>query len=270
MRILVVSQYFPPENGAAQARVGELAAAWAAGRDDVTVLTGMPNYPSGIVPQRYRRRIRVNEEFLSCKVVRVWLYTTPNEGFVRRTLSHLSFMCSSVLIGIRSTGKADIVVVSSPPFFSIVAAWCIARIKGAKFVIDVRDLWPAILSDLGVLRNKHLLRVLENLELWLYGRASQVVVVTKSFEADLVERGVSTDKVKVIRNGVNTDEFHPTSDQLTGRIKLAVSEDKVLALYVGTIGLSHGLETLVEAGALLASRNEVAKIHICNCSGPSG
>ena len=126
-RILMVTHYFPPEAGAPQARLSALAAAWAAAGDQVTVLTGMPNHPTGALPPEYRRAIRRRERRDGYRVLRTWLYATPNEGVARKTLSHLSFMISSVLLGGLGCGPTDTVLVSSPTFFSIGSAWLLAR-----------------------------------------------------------------------------------------------------------------------------------------------
>ena len=157
MRILIVTHYFPPETGAPQARLSALAATWAADGDEVTVLTGMPNHPTGVLPPEYRRAVRRRERRDGYRVLRTWLYATPNEGIVRKTLGHLSFMVSSVLLGAAASGPADVVVVSSPTFFSIGSAWLLARLKRARFVVEVRDLWPAIFVELGVLTNRRVI-----------------------------------------------------------------------------------------------------------------
>ena len=135
-RILIVSHYFPPEAGAPQARLSALAAAWAANGDEVTVLTGMPNHPTGVLPPEYRRAVRRRERRDGYHVVRTWLYATPNEGVLRKTLCHLSFMVSSVLLGGWACGRTDTVVVSSPTFFSIGSAWLLARLKRARLVVE--------------------------------------------------------------------------------------------------------------------------------------
>jgi len=106
MRVLVVCHYFPPETGAPQARLSELAEAWATS-DEVTVLTGMPNHPTGVVPERYRRRMRVGESMDGYRVVRTWLYATPNKGMLKKTIGHLSFMVTSFVLGLGPTGKAS-------------------------------------------------------------------------------------------------------------------------------------------------------------------
>jgi hypothetical protein len=252
MRILIVTHYFPPEIGAPQARLSELARAWADGGDEVTVLTGMPNHPTGVVPPAYRRRLRLVEQVDGYRVVRTWLYATPNEGFIKKTLGHLSFMVTSVLLGSRLIGAADVVVVSSPTFFSIFGAWAVSKFKRAPLVIDVRDLWPAIFVELGVLTNGRLIALLERCELWAYGQATEVVVVSEGFRQDLIRRGVPAEKVATVRNGADVDRFSPGRDPAPGRERLGAADGDVVALYLGAHGLSHGLDTVVDAAALLA------------------
>jgi glycosyltransferase involved in cell wall biosynthesis len=260
-RILIVTQFFPPEAGAPQARLSALAAAWASGGDAVTVLTGMPNYPTGVLPPEYRRAVRRRERRDGYRVVRTWLFATPNEGVARKTLSHLSFMISSVLLGGRACGRADTVVVSSGPFFSIGSAWLLARLKRARLVVEVRDLWPAIFVELGVLTNRWIIRVLERLELAAYAAADQVVVVTDGFRANLIARGVPADKVHTIRNGVDLDRFGPAqaadadSPGITQeRTRLGAGPDDCLVLYAGTHGISQGLPCVADAAAMLTGQ----------------
>ncbi len=252
MRTLIVSHYFPPEIGAPQARLSDLARMWADHGDDVTVLTGMPSHPTGVIPPRYRGRHRCVEHQDGYRIVRVWLYATPNKGFVRRTLGHLSFMVTSVVVG--RTGKADVVVVSSPTFFSVLSAWLLARVKRARFVIEVRDLWPAILIELSVLTIRPAIRVLELLELAAYRAADRVVVVTEGFRDDLVRRGIPSSKIQVVFNGVDLDRFHSSGSAEQARTWLGAPEASVLTLYIGAHGISHGLTTIAQAAALLAGQ----------------
>jgi glycosyltransferase involved in cell wall biosynthesis len=250
MRTLIVTHYFPPETGAPQARLSGLAATWAADGDKVTVLTGMPNHPTGVLPPQYRRAIRRRERRDGYQVVRTWLYATPNEGIARKTLGHLSFMASSVLIGARACGPADTVVVSSPTFFSIGAAWVLARLKRARFVIEIRDLWPAIFVELGVLTNRRVIWLLERLELAAYAAADQVVVVSEGFREDLIRRGVPPAKVHTIRNGVDTARFTPSAAADPAvRAHLGAGPDDCLVLYAGTHGISQGLPAIADAAA---------------------
>ena len=258
MRVLIVTHYFPPETGAPQARLSGLAATWAADGDGVTVLTGMPNHPTGVLPPAYRRAVRRREHHDGYRVIRTWLYATPNEGVARKTLGHLSFMASSVLLGWRASGPADVVVVSSPTFFSILSGWLLARLKRARFVVEIRDLWPAIFVELGVLTNRLVIGALERLELAAYAAADQVVVVSEGFRADLIRRGVPPQKVHTIRNGVDLGRFSsgPESyvDRDGRRARLGAGPDDCLVLYAGTHGISQSLSTVADAAALLDGR----------------
>lgn len=252
MRILIVTHYFPPEVGAPQARLSELARAWAAAGDDVTVLTGMPNHPTGVIPPAYRRAVRRRERVDGYTVVRTWLYATPNEKVLRRTLGHLSFMVSAALLGGRVAGPADIVVVSSPTFFSIGAAWVLARCRRARLVVEVRDLWPAVFRDLGVVTNRVALAVLERLELAAYRAATAVVVVTEGFRANLIDRGVPPAKVHTIRNGADLQLFTgDTPSNIALRTRLGAGRHESLVLYAGAHGISHALPVVADAAQLL-------------------
>jgi len=255
MRILLVTHYFPPETGAPQARLSALARTWAADGDTVTVLTGMPNHPTGVVQPGYRRAIRRREKRDGYRILRTWLYATPNEGMVRKTLGHLSFMATGVLFGAAGTGRADVVVVSSPTFFSIGAAWALARIKRARLVVEVRDLWPAIFTELGVLTNRRVIGLLERLELAAYAAADQVVVVSEGFRENLIGRGVPPDKVHTIRNGVALDEFDPAAARDPAvRARLGAAPGDCLLLYAGTHGISHALPAVAAAAARLGDQ----------------
>jgi len=251
VRTLVVTHYFPPEIGAPQARLSELARYWAEAGDDVTVLTGMPNHPTGVVPTEYRGRLRADERTEGYRVLRTWLYATPNEGIAKKTLGHLSFMISSVALGARRAGPTDVVVVSSPTFFSIFSAWALARVKRACLIVEVRDLWPAIFVELGVLQNRAVIRLLEALELAAYRAADAVVVVSEGFRENLVARGVAATKVVTIRNGVDVERFTPGVADADARADLGARSGDTLALYIGAHGLSHGLLSVADAAVQL-------------------
>jgi hypothetical protein len=252
MRIIIVTHYFPPETGAPQARLSGLAAAWAEDGDEVTVLTGMPNHPTGVIPPEYRGAVRRRERRDGYRVLRTWLYATPNQGMARKTIGHLSFMISSVLLGGRASGPADVIVVSSPTFFAVGAGWLLARLKRARLVVEVRDLWPAIFTELGVLTSRPVIRLLERLELAAYAAADTVIVVSDGFRANLIGRGVPVGKVHTIRNGVRPGEFDPDTPADTRlRARLGASPGDCLVLYAGTHGISQGLTSVADTAAQL-------------------
>jgi glycosyltransferase involved in cell wall biosynthesis len=252
VKILVVCHYFPPEIGAPQTRLSELARMWAESGDQVTVVTGLPNHPTGIVPPEYKK-FRMQETVDGYRVLRSWVYATPNEGVLKKTLGHLSFMVTSLLANWRRAGRADVVVVSSPTFFSIFSAWFLARIKKARLVIEVRDLWPAIFVELGVITNRAAIKILERVELAAYRAADAVIVVSEGFRRNIVGRGIPPSKVHTISNGVDPTRFNKVNGSVAQtRSELGARSDDVLVLYVGAHGISHGLSVVVEAAQNLS------------------
>lgn len=251
VRILMVTHYFPPEIGAPQARLSDLARFWTRRGEQVTVLTGMPNHPTGVIPPAYRGKLRWREQVDGYRVVRTWLYATPNEGVLKKTLGHISFMVTSVLLG--RPGAADVVLASSPTFFSIFSAWFLAKVRRVPFVLEIRDLWPAIFVELGLLRSRALIALLERMELWAYHAADAVVVVSEGFREHLIRRGIAATKVHTIRNGVDLERFAPAAgDSMRARARLGARGDQTLVLYIGAHGMSHGLPAVADAAARLA------------------
>jgi glycosyltransferase involved in cell wall biosynthesis len=255
VRVLIVTHYFPPETGAPQARLSGLAATWAADGDDVTVLTGMPNHPTGVLPPSYRRAVLRRELADGYRVIRTWLYATPKEGIARATLGHLSFTASSVLLGGRASGPADVVVVSTPTFSSILSGWLLARRKRARLVVEIRDLRPPVFAEPGARFNRRVIGMLERLALAAYAVADQVVVVSEGSRADLVRRGLPPERVHTIGNGVDVGRFTPEAcsaqerDRL--RARLGAGPADCLVLYAGTHGTRQALPTIANAAALL-------------------
>jgi colanic acid biosynthesis glycosyl transferase WcaI len=249
MRILYLSQYFPPEMGAPSARVSELAIRWARAGHEVCVLTGFPSHPTGVVPPEYRGRIRALERYRGVDVVRSYVYATPNRGVVKRALSFLSFALSSVTIGAaaRPARNVDVVIATSPQFFCAVAGWFISRVKRVPFVLEIRDLWPECIVELGVLRDGSAIhRILRRIELFLYRSATLLVSVTDSYPETWVRQGIDPAKMRVVKNGVDLASFQPGERENAVRKDLGL-EGSFVVSYVGTHGMSQGLTTLLEA-----------------------
>lgn len=245
MRILLVCHYYAPEPGAPQARLSETARAWRDAGHDVTVLTGFPNHPTGILRPGDRGRLFREDRVDGIRVLRCWLYATPNRGFLKKTFGHLSFMTTSVLLGAPRAKRPDVIVVSSPTFFSVFSAWFLSRVWRRPFVFEVRDLWPAIFTELGVLTNRRIIRALEKMELGLYRAAARVVPVTDGFRDDIVGRGIPPGKVFTITNGVDTDRWRPSADPAADRRALGV-EGRFVVLYIGAHGISHALARILD------------------------
>jgi glycosyltransferase involved in cell wall biosynthesis len=255
MRIIYLCHYFYPEIGAPSARVVEMASEWVKAGHQVTVVTGFPNHPTGVIPPEYGGYIFKEETYQGIRVLRNWLLATPNEGVVKRTLCHLSLMVSAVVLSLPRLRKNDVIIASSPTFFSVFSAWFISRVKRIPFVFEVRDLWPAAISDLGVLRPGRMIHLLERLELWLYRKADKVVVVTKSFKENLAGRGVPENKIEIVYNGVNYQKYEGFHQEAVK--KQYGFEKKLVVLYAGALGLSHSLETLLAAASKLRERENV-------------
>jgi glycosyltransferase involved in cell wall biosynthesis len=261
LNIVYLCHYFHPELGAPSARGLEMARVWRDAGHTVKIVTGFPNHPTGVIPEEYRgEKFRI-EPFEGLTIFRNWVYATPNEGFVKKTLGHLSFMASSVLLSLPRIGEVDVIVVSSPTFFSVISAWLFAVIKRKPFVFDVRDLWPAIFVELGVLKNKLIIRALEAIEMFLYRQASRVVLVTESFSEILAKRGVPADKLLTITNGVDLEFFRPGPKENAIRSELGL-EGKFVALYIGAHGISQGLESLLEAAERLKDDPETVFVFV--------
>jgi len=256
MKIAYICQYFIPEPSAPSARISELAQAWVENGHEVTVITGMPNHPDGIILDEYRGKIIADEKIGDVTVLRNWLYATPNEGILRKTLSHLSFMISTVILGLPRLSTIDVIIVSSPTFFSAFAGLFISKMRRVPFVFEVRDLWPAVFIDLGILSNVFLIRILESLEMFLYTQAALVVTVTKSFRNKLIERGLSAEKIAVVSNGAKVSWFNPgdKNDDLCSALGIS---SKFVVSYIGAHGISQGVATIMEAAETFKYRDDI-------------
>ena len=258
MKILYVSQYFPPEMGAPAARAAELAMHWIKEGHEVSVLTGFPNHPTGVVPPEYRkqfRRLVTRELWNGVKLIRTWLLPFPNRKPYERMLNYSSFCISSALTGI-FVAKPDVLIATSPQLLVALSGWWIGAIRRTPFVFEVRDLWPESLAAVGVGEGNSLLnRVLGKIAGFLYKRSDHIVVVTHAFKTFLIKNwNVPAEKISVVENGVETDLFAPQPNALSKKRELG-AEGKFLVCYVGTMGLAHGLETLIQAAEILQSSN---------------
>jgi glycosyltransferase involved in cell wall biosynthesis len=252
MNITYICHYFVPEPAAPAARVHEFARAWVRAGHAVDVLTTFPNHPLGRIPPAYQHKAWTTEWLDGIRVLRCWLYAVPNRGIGRRGVDHLSFMLTAVLFGLPRIHRADVIIASSPTLFSALSAWLIARVKRVPFVLEVRDLWPEAIVDLGLMRPTSLtVNILQRLAAFLYQQAARVVVVTEAFADRLVAQGVPRAKLAVIPNGADTRFFAPTGtpDPATARLAMGLNGQFVLA-YVGSHGLSHGLDVVLDAAAI--------------------
>lgn len=256
MRILFLSDNFPPEGNAPATRLHEHATRWVRAGHEVTVVTCAPNFPEGKLFAGYRNAWRQVEVLDGIRVVRVKTYITANEGFIKRTLDYVSFMLMATLMSLVER-RPDVVVATSPQFFCAIAGWMVSVAKWRPFVFELRDLWPASITAVGAMKRGRVIRLLERIELFLYRRANAVVSVTESFREDLVARGIARDKIHVVINGVDLERYEPRprDEALAREFGLA---GKFVAGYMGTHGLAHALPKVLDAAERLRDRDDIA------------
>jgi glycosyltransferase involved in cell wall biosynthesis len=260
MHILFLTDNFPPEVNAPASRTHEHCRLWVAAGHQVTVITCAPNFPKGKVFDGHRNAWRQEEVMDGIRVIRVWSYITANEGFARRVLDYVSFACTATLaaLGVRSV---DVVVGTSPQFFTACAAHAVGAFKRTPWVFELRDLWPESIKAVGAMQDSTAIRWLEKLELFLYRKAARIITVTQSFKRTLMARGIDGGKIDVVTNGVDVARFSPRPKDalLTRQLRL---DGCFVAGYIGTHGMAHALETLLDAAERLQALPEGQNIRL--------
>jgi len=245
MKIIYLCQHFPPETGAPQIRVYEVSKELQRQGHDIQVVTAFPHHPKGVIPEEYRGKKYEFEIYDGIPVHRTWIYPSKKGTFWKRLISYFSFTFSS-LYGLYKAGKVDIIICNSPPIFLGLTGLLSARIKGAKFVFNVADIWPESAVKLGLVKNKFFIRLAEILESYLYKRSWKIACATDGIQNYMLDRGISPEKIFLLPNGVNTDFFSPREKDvsLMEKYKLA---DKFVFSYGGNLGYAQGLEHLLHA-----------------------
>jgi glycosyltransferase involved in cell wall biosynthesis len=256
LRIGYVNQDFPPEVGAGPARILEMSQFWQSAGAEVTVITGLPNrrmagLEDGAIHPDYRRRLFMEEDWQGIRVLRSWLYSSPRRGFAHVLANNASFMVTSMMHALRRAPAFDIVIASSPPFLAHVTGAAIRRIQRIPLILEIRDLWPDYMVEMGVLRNPAGRSALFSLERFLLRRAARAVVVTESFRARLRQKGVPYDRIDVIPNGVDLDRYYRDPNEEPPFAELVRRDGEFLVGYLGNFGAGQDLRTLVDAARQL-------------------
>lgn len=251
MRILFLSHYFPPEVNAPATRTYEHCRAWAAAGHEVHVVTCVPSHPIGKPFPGHRRGWYTHERVDGIHVHRVWTYLAPNQGVLWRTVNFLSFMPTAVFRTWR-LGRFDVIVGTSPQFFCALASCAAASLHRTPWIFELRDLWPESICAVGAMEKSLALRLLERLELRLYRNASAVVCLTRAFIHNLERRGIDSAKLEYVPNGI-VPSFWESGSREMGRALLGLSPDQIAVSYVGTVGMAHGLGTVLQSAQRLAT-----------------
>lgn len=264
MRILFVTQIFPPEMGAAANRLYPIVRQFVSAGHEVFVATGMPNYPKGEIFPGYRGKRRLREEMDGFTVLRRKYFTTPrNQSKWAQLRSYLGFIPAAFRAGLPA-GKLDVVFVTSPPIFTVVPAVMLAKQRGAKLVFDVRDLWPDELITYGGMREGSLpVRLTRAIERWGYREADCVLGTTEAILDTIVERGVKREKTFFLPNGADLELFRPLSPENEIARQYPFG-DRFVVMYSGLFGIKHSLEVLLEAAAMLKEHKDIVFLLLGN------
>lgn len=256
MHILFLTDNFPPEGNAPATRTYEHAIRWVKAGHKVTVITCAPNFPEGKVFDGFKNCWYQTHDLDGINVVRVKTFITANEGFVKRILDYMSFMVTGFIAGLFQK-KPDVIVATSPQFFCACAGWALSAVRRKPFVFELRDIWPASITAVGAMKDSFAIRMLERIEMFLYRRADSIVSVTHAFKKELIERGVDGEKIEVVLNGVDLTKYEPSSSKDAGLAKQYDLEGKFVAGYIGTHGMAHGLEHIVDVAERLQNNDDI-------------
>ena len=244
MRILFLTDNFPPEVNAPATRTYEHCLEWIKEGIEVTVITCHPNFPHGNLYTGYKNNFFLKEYKDGIEIIRVWSYMSSNKGFFKRTLDYMSFAFMAFLVGLFQ--KHDILIATSPQFFTTWSAYGLSKVRRKPWIFELRDIWPESISTVGVLKKGKVISLLEKIEIALYQDSNKVIAVTNSFKENLISRGIEANKVDVITNGSNLDLFfiREKNDLLLKKLNF---KNKFIVGYIGTHGLAHSLDFIIKS-----------------------
>jgi glycosyltransferase involved in cell wall biosynthesis len=253
MKILFITDNFTPEVNAPATRTYEHVKEWIKEDDiEVTIITCAPNFPHGKVYQGYKNKLYQKEYIDGIEVIRVWSYITSNSGFLKRVLDYMSFGMMAFFVGLFK--KHDLVIATSPQFFTTWAAWGLSKIKRKPWIFELRDLWPESIKTVGAMKQGKAIEILEKIELGLYKDCNKVVAVTDAFKTNLINRGIDASKIEVVTNGSNVEFFKPREKNKELLKKLGL-ENKFIVGYIGTHGMAHSLDFIVNSISKIEDEN---------------
>ena len=260
MKILFLTQYFPPEVGAPQNRLYELAIRLQNKGADVTVLTAMPNYPRMVLMGKYKGKLYCFEYLEFLKVHRAYIFVKKSKSLFLRLINYFSFVISSIIIGILKTEKQDYIFCESPPLFLGISALFLSKIKKAKLIFNVSDLWPESAEKLGLVRNKFLLALSTKLEEYLYRKSYIITGQTQGIVKNISTR-FPNKKIYWLKNGIDTKLFENVND-CQWRVQKGFSVNDFLVLYAGVLGYAQGLDVILSAANILRNNPKIKFIFL--------
>lgn len=245
MKILFLTDNFTPEVTPPATRTFNHCKEWIKDKNtDVTIITSFPNFPFGKVYKGYKNKLYQKEIIKGINVIRVWTYMAENTGVLKRIIDQFSFALTSLFFGLFQ--KCDIIVGTSPQFFTVWSAFLLSKIKRRPWVFELRDIWPESIYTLGLIKNEKIISFLEKIEIYLYKDADLIIPVTNAFKDNLIKRGIDPSKIYPITNGVNSKMFYfkEKNQVLTTELNL---RHKFVVGYIGTHGIAHGLDFIIKS-----------------------
>lgn len=252
MKILFLSDNFTPEVNAPATRTYDHCKEWVKNGHDVTVITCAPNFPQGKVYAGYKNKLYQKEVIDGIKVIRVWTYITANEGVMKRTLDYISFSVTAFIAGLFQ--RMDVIVATSPQFFTALAGRTLSFWKRKPWIMEVRDLWPESVKSVCAMNDSAFIRYFEWEEQRCYNSADRIVVVTDSFKEKLISKGIKAKKIDVVKNGVNKNLFNPVPKDESLLQELGLANKKIIG-YIGTHGMAHKLDFILECAKNMDGKN---------------
>lgn len=256
MHILFLTDNFPPEGNAIASRVYERALLWVKWGHQVTIITSAPNFPEGKIYQGYKNKWYQVEAMNGIRVVRVKTFIAKNKGFLLRTLDFLSYIVPALNAGLIQS-KPDVIAATTPQLFVGVTAWLLAKLRYKPFILEVADIWPASIVSVGAMKKSLLIRYLEKLELFLYRHATGIVVLTPAFKLNLTSRGIDPNKVSVVINGVDLNQYQPRERNTQLAKEIGLPAESLVIGYLGTHGLAHALKNVLKTAQLLSEDKQI-------------
>jgi len=237
MKILFLTDNFPPEVNAPATRTFEHCVEWVKQGAEITVITSFPNFPQGKVYNGYRNKLKQIEWIKGIKIIRIWTYMAPNKGFIRRLIDFNSYALSSLIAGLFI--KKEIIISTSPQFFTSFSGYLLSRKKNTKWVFEVRDLWP---ESLWMLKRESLVyKIFSWFECFFYKNADKIVVVTQSFKDTIINKGINPEKISLHYNGTTFENSNILNNEINSIRKKLNLNDRIILGYIGTFGVAQNL-----------------------------
>lgn len=265
MKLLILTQYFPPEIGAPQNRLFELAIRLQKKGIDVSVLTAMPNYPQMKIHENYKGKCYCKEMLNNLEIHRAWIYVSQSKAVISRLLNYFSFVISAFFVGLFKIKKQDVLMVESPPLFLGITAYLLAKLKGAKMVFNVSDLWPESAEKLEIISNKTLLSMATKLEEFCYRKAALISGQTQGIVKNISGR-FPNKKVYWLKNGVDINfyDVNKTIEETAWRKEHNFSSGDFILFYGGIIGHAQGLDVILNAAKELENYENIKFVLLGN------